>query len=196
MRDTLFILAADKDNGLFVYDLGTPGFINQRGASYRVPGFCNGLGVRDTVVAIASDDAGVVLVNIADPDNKTLISSIDTPGEARKAAFYGDYLFVADGIAGLSVIDVSDMANPELVYQSDTQVGDAQDIAIASFGGVDYLALAIGSDGVLFYSLENPSEPMLISRLETMYAYGVAADDNLFYIADRDWGVVAVEYAR
>jgi len=31
-----------------------------------------------------------------------------------------------------------------------------------------------------------------LSRLETMYAYGVGADDRAFFIADRDWGIVSV----
>ncbi len=192
MRDTLFIIAADRDNGMFVYDMATPGIATQRGDPYMPPGFCCGVCAQGTLAAAAAEDAGVVLVDISNPDEKIPLGTCDTPGQATRLRFFGEYLFVADGLAGLAVIDVSDPTSPTLLYQSDTQVGDAQDIEIATFGGRDYIALAIGSDGILIYDVTTPSAPALIQRIETMYAYGVGADENAFYIADRDWGVVAV----
>jgi len=192
MRDTLFIILADRDGGFYIYDLGAIDYVNQRGAPYMPPGFCSGVAAKDTLAAIAAEDAGIVIMNIADPDNKTPIGFCDTPGQATRCKFYENYLYVADGLSGLAVIDISDPTNPELVYQSDTQVGDAQDIAIQSFDGGTYLALAIGSDGVLFYNIDNLSSPELIGQIESMYAYGVGADSRAFYIADRDWGIVSV----
>ncbi|RKZ34659.1 hypothetical protein DRQ33_01670 [bacterium] len=192
MRDTLFILAADRDDGMYIYDLGTPGYVNQRGSAYPAPAFCNGVSARDTIAAVCVDDVGVLILNIADPDNKVLLGSCDTPGKATRCIFYDDYLYVADGICGLGVIDITDLENPAYIYNSDVQVGDAQDLIIAEFDGNSYLALAIGSEGVLFYSLENPAMPYLIGQIESMYAYGVGADERAFYIADRDWGILAV----
>jgi len=190
MRDTFFLLAADDDDGMYLFDFGTPGYIIQRGDPYGTEAFLRGVVAWDTIAAVAIEDAGVDIINIANPDNKIHIGSCDTPGEATRLRYYDGYLYVADGIAGLAVIDVGDPANPERVYQSDTQVGEAQDIEFATLDGTDYLALAIGSDGVLFYCLDNPASPELIHQLETPYAYGIGADNRAFYIADRDWGVV------
>ncbi|MCD6594338.1 hypothetical protein J7L68_01510 [bacterium] len=192
MRDTLFIIVADHDDGLYIYDLGTPEYATQRGPAYTPDGFCSGVSAKDTFAAVAAEDVGIVILNISDPDNKTPIGFCDTPGEATRCKFYDNYLYVADGLSGLVAIDISDPTNPNIVYRSDTQVGDAQDIAIQSFDSRVYLALAIGSDGVLFYNLDNPASPQLVGQIESMYAYGVGADSIAFYIADRDWGIVSV----
>ena len=91
-------------------------------------------------------------------------------------------------MGGLQVIDISDPESPYIAGASDTQVGDAQDIAVSG----NYLALAIGSDGVLLYDISDPTMPYVLMRLRTMYAYGVSFSDSYLYIADRDWGVVGL----
>ncbi|MCD6418459.1 hypothetical protein J7M00_06735 [bacterium] len=192
MRDTLFLLAASKSRGLYIFDMGTPGFAVQRGSPCTPAAYCHGVAGKDTIAAVAADDAGVFIFNIANPDASALIGYCDTPGEATRLKFFDNYLYIADGLSGLVVIDVSEPSFPRVVHISDTQVGDAQDIAIAQLNETHYLALAIGSDGVLFYDITNPAQPVLLSRLETMYAYGVGADDRAFFIADRDWGIVSV----
>jgi len=194
MRDTFFVAAADRDDGCYIYDYTGEPYVNHRGAPFTPDGFCLGVAARDTLVAVCAADAGIVILDVSDPEDKVQLGRCDTPGEATRALFYRNYLYVADGLAGLGVIDASDPTNPRYIYQSDFQVGDAQDLAIATVDGTDYLALATGSEGVIFYTLSNPSAPQPVGQLETMYAYGVGSDGNSFYIADRDWGIVLVSH--
>ena len=194
MRDTFFIAAADRDDGCYIYDYTGENYVNQRGSPFATPGFCTGVAAKDTIVAVCCEDAGVILLDVSDPDNKTQIGWCDTPGQATRAIFWNNYLFVADGLAGLGVIDVSNPSSPEYIYQSDLQVGEAQDLAIAVIDDVPYLALATGSEGVLFYDISTPELPGLVGQIETMYAYGVASYNQNFYIADRDWGIILVTH--
>ena len=80
---------------------------------------------------------------------------------------------MCDGISGLAIIDVDDPNSPLYIYQSDIQTGDAQGIAINQLYWKKYLSLAIGSEGVLFYYLSNPSKPSLSGQPETSYAFSV-----------------------
>ncbi len=62
-------------------------------------------------------------------------------------------LLLGTGDADLGVIIVDDPNSLLYIYQSDIQTGDAQGIAINQLYGKKYLALALGSEGVLFYDL-------------------------------------------
>ncbi len=194
MRDTFFILASDRDDGLTIFDMGTAGFLNGRGDPFD-PGICRSAIGQDTFAFVAADEAGIFILNIAIPEMKRLIGQCDTPGQARRLAILDNYLYVADGLAGLTVIDISDPSSPSFIYNSDVQLGDARDVEIATFLGTNYLALATGSGGVLLYDLTIPSMPYLVQHLDVMYAYGVGSDSRAFYIADRDYGIVCVQLA-
>lgn len=192
IRDTLFLLVADHDDGFVIYDLATPGYANSRGSALVPYGYCMGIDISDTLVAVAASNAGVSIVNIANPNDKVIIGRCYTYGEVNKVLWYGNAIYVADDISGLTVIDVSDPTSPIVVYHSDTQVGSAQDLAISFLSGNPYLALSIGSEGTLFYDISNPFSPLLVGCLETPYSYGVCSTTFGFVIADRDWGILAV----
>lgn len=185
-RDTLFLAIADYDDGAFLYDLhDTTGYATSRGI-LRPNGFTYGVALKDTLLFTAAGQVGVFISHILSPE--TVLSNINTPGEAYRIAFSGNYCFVADGLAGISVIDFSDPRNARLAGRADVQVGSAQDIKI--HGNLCFLAN--GSGGTLIYDISNPTNPVPIQQIEGTYSYAVAFDGDILYIADRDWGIVTL----
>ena len=65
-----------------------------------------------------------------------------TTGEAYSVYVSGDYAYVADGLSGLAVIDISDPTNPGTPVYEDT-TGYAQGVYVSG----DYAYLADGNSG-------------------------------------------------
>src|SRR5438552_3250638 len=90
------------------------------------------------------------------PFRPTLLGSYDTPGNAYDVALSGTVAYVADGLSGIRIVDVSNPASPILLGSFDTP-GDAVGIAVA--GTRCYVA--DNSSGLLMFNIGNPSSPTL-----------------------------------
>ena len=63
---------------------------------------------------------GLVIINIEDPTNPTLVGRYDTNGYALGISISGNYAYIADGSRGLVIINIEDPTNPTLVGSYDT----------------------------------------------------------------------------
>lgn len=89
--------------------------------------------------AAALGEEGVALLDMADAVRPAVIGFVETPGDARQVALDSANLYVADGICGLRVVDISDPASPqERGYWRSSYAGD---VALNDDGSV-YLAEA------------------------------------------------------
>ena len=80
---------------------------------------------------VADWDAGLQVIDIADPASPQLVGGVDTPGYAYGVAISGSHAYVADGPpGGLQVIDITAPASPQLVGSVDTP-GAACGVAIS-----------------------------------------------------------------
>ena len=77
-------------------------------------------------------------------------------------AVSGNYAYVADGDAGLQVIDVSNPANPQRVGGYDTS-GDAQGVAVSG----NYAYVADGGAGLQVIDVSNPANPQRVGGYDT-----------------------------
>jgi hypothetical protein len=57
---------------------------------------------------VASRQDGLRIFDVADPRAPRALTAIDTPGEAWHVVIAGTLAFVADGSAGLRILDLSD----------------------------------------------------------------------------------------
>jgi len=187
-RDTLFVALADYDDGAYVYDLhDTSGYANSRGI-LKPNGSTYGVALAESLLFTAAGQRGVFINKVTDPDSQDVLSWVDTPGEALKIAIQGNYCYVADDVAGLTVIDFSDPENAIVTGRADQLVGKAQDIKVQG----DYCYLALGSGGMTIYDISNPGAPVSVQMTDAMYCYSIAIDGDILYIADRDWGIVTL----
>ncbi len=93
----------------------------------------------------------------------SLISEIKTNGVVIDVKIYGNYLFVANGLEGLLIYDISSPSSPNLVYWYDSP-GYAKHINISG----SKLYLSDGEFGVKVFDISSPSSPTLIGMISTL----------------------------
>ncbi|MFQ6616699.1 MAG: hypothetical protein ACE5HZ_08065, partial [Fidelibacterota bacterium] len=98
----------------------------------------------------------------------------------------GDLVYVADGAAGLRIIDVSNPQAPELLGGVRTS-GTAKDVAMAG----RYVFVAVGAGGVDMVDVSDPGNPVLVENYNTSgYASRVSVSGSL--VAVSDWEDVQI----
>ncbi len=119
-------------------------------------------------------------------------SSVSIPGYANNVDVAGDYAFVAAGIEGLQVVDISDTLNPQVVAEQDTS-GIAIDIKIK--GNLAYIA--DGPSGLNIMEVSDPRFPTNVSSVDTPdIAQDLVVNGNYAYIADGDSGLQIVDVSN
>jgi hypothetical protein len=153
--------------------------------------------LRFSVSGDASDDYGyvddiTVLSESSSQPNE--VAFYNTPGQASgvTAAESGvhDYALVADGEAGLRIIDVSSPGSPTEVGHYDT-AGYAE--SVTSYGG-NIAAVADGGNGLVLVNFTSPTAPFEIAHYDTP---GWATDAQVLnghtWVADSGWGLTILQ---
>ena len=94
-----------------------------------------------TKAYVADGGSGLVIVDITDPANPTLLGSYDTAGYALSVTLSSDgtKAYVADDTNGLVIVDIADPVNPTLLGSYDT-AGYAYGVTLSSDGTKVYVA--------------------------------------------------------
>ena len=123
----------------------------------------------------------VEAVDISDPGDPKLVGrSSPLPSTVLGLAVAGDYVYVADGISGLLVLDVSDPTNPHEVGSCDTP-GVANEVVVS--GSYAYVADAWG--GLRVMDISNPSAPRGVGAYTSnINIWGIAVSGGYAYVAD------------
>jgi hypothetical protein len=134
------------------------------------------------------------LVSVASPDPLTPIASLPTNGSAEDVVIpegKAGLAYVADGNAGLTIVDVSDPLNPFILGNVDTP-GFAVEVVVA-----DTLAFVADSDaGVRAISVASSSSPYEVGFEDTPgSAVDLALSATHAYVADSAGGVQLVNIA-
>ena len=95
------------------------------------------MAVSGSYAYIADEANGLVVVDISDPTNPTLVGSYNTAGYAAGMAVSGSYAYIADCDNGLVEVDISDPINPTLTRSYNT-AGNARSVAVS--GSYAYVA--------------------------------------------------------
>ncbi len=116
-------------------------------------------------------------------------NGISTLDEAMDVVITNGYAYIADGEAGLVIIDVSNPASPSRIGSVDTD-GFA--------GGVDvsgsYAYIGDGTNGLVVVDVSIPSAPLITGSYNTTgTAARVAARSNYVYVADRDGAMPVID---
>jgi hypothetical protein len=111
--DPDLLYAVTYNGRLEIFQLG-PELLPVRRGVVKLPGRGVGLSVRRGLAAVAGHSDGVWLVGVNDPDRPRLLGATRTRGTAWGVALGDDWLYVADGRSGLSVVDVRNPSTPLL----------------------------------------------------------------------------------
>ena len=149
--------------------------------AYNFPNAVGGFDIVDTLLFVTGEQRGLYITNRNDG---TIISEVNTPGTAVDVKVYGNYAYIADKEYGISVIDISDITRPELIYNHDTS-GYAQRIDAEG----DYLAVASGGGGVYLFDISDRAQPEFTDRWDDSdigYTYDVDIHEGEVFVATRE----------
>jgi hypothetical protein len=120
---------------------------------------------------LAAGKAGILVLDIQNPTDPSILQFINTRGEARAVAVSGGYLYVAEavqysGATGgvLEVFDLSEPAAPHKVGSADVETP-----SLAITVQEDYAYLACG--GVCLVNVSNPHQPNPTGRFTDYSLY-------------------------
>jgi hypothetical protein len=146
----------------------------------EIPGYANNVDVAGNYAYVAAGSAGLVVVNITDTNNPTIIATLDTPGNANDVRIVGTTAYIADGLSGLQIIDVSNPSTPVTLGSIDT-AGSANDVVVR--GSLAYVAA--GFSGLRIIDISNPSAPSDAGSVDTQdTAWGVDVSGDFVVVAD------------
>ena len=97
--------------------------------------------------AFVTDDEGLKIFSLADPDHPAPISGARVPlADAHRLYLARTYCYVADGRDGLAIIDIERPEHPHVaeMYTADGRLDDVQDVKI---GSVSQSMFALVADG-------------------------------------------------
>ena len=124
-----------------------------------VSGDCYSLDVSSNY-AFIGEGRNLVVVNVSSPSSPSRVNSILLPGTVYDIKIWGNYAYIANGEAGLQVVDISTPSSPKICGYSliSSNVG-ANGITIS--GGRAFVADV--NYGLEIFDLTVPSAPSLIS---------------------------------
>ena len=132
--------------------------------SYSLPPFPNaveGFDFDSLYIFLTGAQRGLY---IADKNSGNIISETNTPGQALAVKVIENYAYIACKEAGLQVIDISNVENPELIYSFDTS-GYAQSVDVEE----DYLVVGSGGGGVYLFDISEKHHPLFLDRVDNYY---------------------------
>jgi hypothetical protein len=146
------------------------------------PGF-RGLAVRGRYLYAAAGQAGTARLQIVDIQNPLAPANVAGGSVAlagpNAVALSGDYAFIANGSAGLSVVNVSIPASPQFIT-STAFSGTAYSVVVR--GSYAYVA---GHDSLQVFNIEDPQAPFVIGFFpSTAVVWDLAVSGDLVYYVD------------
>lgn len=132
--------------------------------------------------AVGSVTSGEATLTVLPSQSLVVLGSLDTSGWAQGLTLSGNFAYLADGDAGLQVMDISNPANPQRVGGYDTS---EYALAVVVSGNCAYVA--DGFSGVQAIDVSNPANPHRVGGYQTsnMFAETLAVSGNhLFVVGD------------
>jgi hypothetical protein len=164
---------------LVVLDVSNPHHLRAIGQTDVLPGTVQDLTVAGDYAYLAADEAGLRIIDIADPTSPIEIGFYDTVG-AEGVAVMDHYAYVVTGsdYCALYILDVADPADPVLVgVHRDDIIGYPTNVRI--YGNHAYVMASL----LTVFDLANPISPTLASHLPAGLVADVAVVNNYAYAA-------------
>ncbi len=144
----------------------------------ELPGIIMDIEIRDAIAYIAASDAGLLLVDVSDPNSPAVIGRVDTPHTVLEVAVVGDIALVVDLDSGLRLVDIADPRVPRELSSLDLE-GTAREVA--AIGDTAYVW---ANHQIHIIDISRPLEPTIIdSFLPDMFANDITIHNGLAYIA-------------
>ena len=130
---------------------------------------------------------GIKAISLEDVDNPVEISHCPTPGEALDLLIFRNYAYVADGTAGLTIVDISDPQNMEFLI-SIPPIARNKCVHIQRELDRLYVEIVpirsrdcIWGTYVLIFDLADPDNPRLLNNGLTLWGTRFIVEDDILF---------------
>lgn len=148
----------------------------------------NNMAIANGYAYVCQNDS-LLVIDCEPPQQMQFESAVHKLGFTLKAEVYGDYVYVANTIGGLAVVDISDPLNPVLV-DSIAQNVTAYDLFFHPDTQVVYVSDY--SRGVHIFDTANPAAPVFVRTIDTdpdTSALKVIYRDGYLYVDVFTYGI-------
>ena len=171
--NSMYAAAGSKGVKFFTYGIYGPVKVGEVRGGYAFEVFPYG----GRLYVAAGRSGGLMIYDTA---THSLLGSYDTPGSAEGVFVAGNYAYVADGLYGVRIIDVSDPSSPTEVGHYDSP-GEAHKVFVD--GTLMYVA--DGTAGLRVVSVADPTSPYEVGYYDTPgTAMGVFVSYPYVFVAD------------
>lgn len=160
----------------------------------------HGLAVAGNYLYIAAHatglSSGLRVARITNPTIPQIVGSgVETPGTAFDVAVAGTLAYVADGTAGLRVVDVQNPFSLVLLGGVTASPAQARAVDVAVAGNHAYVAYEAA--GLVIVDVSNPAAPVIVGSVPALNnARGVAIAGSYAYVADFVQGLQVVDVSN
>lgn len=192
INGSLYAFISDYSGSLVVVDISTPSNPVWVGSINNTGNFVNKtfIDAVNRIAYIGMEGGTILIYDISPlPNQPNLIRSyyIGGGGSAsiKGLCVSGSLLYIASGQIGLSIVDVSDPANPQPVSLFNT-AGIANDVKVSS----GYAYVADSYNGMLILNVNDPAAPVYSSKYTgSGQILGVSVNNNNVFTADNTYGI-------
>jgi len=128
--------------------------------------------------------------SLAFPEKKMEVSGTLRLADVRKICLYGGYAYIAGGAQGITIVDISDPADPLPVGRCET--ADANDVIVRGY----YAYVADGQRGLKILDVADPRKPVQVGARKTSDARSVIVRGDYAFIADGRRGIKVVDVSN
>lgn len=138
-------------------------------------------------------DWGLEIFDLGDPSQPQMIGQLPTPGNAQGITINGETAYIADGAAGVTLIDVQRPDSPKFIKT----IGDFEGVRRIKIANEKAYVIDINK-GLQIYNLNelhNQPNPQPIGTLQTSgFALDVGIDGNTVYFSDNNQGFQILDF--
>ncbi|MGD9547619.1 MAG: FlgD immunoglobulin-like domain containing protein [Candidatus Krumholzibacteriia bacterium] len=152
-------------------------------------GYGTGVAVCGSVAFVTTGSAGLMILDVSDPEKPGLMAQQVVDGAARAVALAGSTALVAAEEGGLLLLDVTDPSAPNPLKRIDAS-DDVMDVFVAG----RHAFLAVMGAGLEIYDISRPASPVFVSSVPLLdRALGVVVSGTCAYVSDYRAGVAVVD---
>ena len=159
VKDNYVYVAADNA-GLNIFDYSTQPYPTLIASFHDFSGDAINVVINVDYVYVSAQ--GAKIINISDPYNPVLVSSIALEVTPEDVFIRGNYAYYPCKSYGLRIVDISDPVNPVIVGTCDTP-GDANDVTLLG----NLALVADRNEGLQIMDITDPEAPYIIGNLPT-----------------------------
>ena len=198
--DGNYAYVAVGDSGMHIYNVvnpAAPEYVTKVKTTGRAASLYYGaisIGGNPTghiFVANRNPAPGISAINVSTPTapvTSSFLAAFAAPTGIAYSPYYSNgKVYIAYGLAGLRIIDVSSMASPTLLSTLPL-TGEARGVAVR--GTIAYVVAR--DSGVHVIDVSNGSSPVKVKTIKTSRSRGIALNGNYAYVATRDSGLVVL----